>query len=87
MNAGHAKARTLNRDTHLIAPYPLGHLNYVIIRDVYIQLYRIFWNIMEHSRKFKETHEWMRRDISWSCMCHHLLLYIETPHNFQIIPV
>ena len=37
MNTGHAKARTLDHDTHLIAPYLLGHLNYVIIIHVFVK--------------------------------------------------
>ena len=37
MNTGHAKARTLDPGTHLIAPYPLGHLDYVIIVHVIIK--------------------------------------------------
>ena len=31
MNTGHTKSRTLNLGTHLITPYPLGHLDYIII--------------------------------------------------------
>ena len=39
MNTGHAKARTLDLGTHLITPYPLGHLDCVIIIYVLIKRY------------------------------------------------
>ena len=47
MIISHAKARTLDLGTHLIAPYTLGHLDHmiiihVIIRYGCIQRYRTF---------------------------------------------
>ena len=37
MNTGYPKARTLGPVTHLVAPYLLGHLDYVIIVHVIIK--------------------------------------------------
>ena len=39
MIISHAKARTLDLGTHLIAPYTLGHLDYMIIIHVIINIW------------------------------------------------